>query len=225
MGYQQGGPLGSGSSWGGMSAHSASVYHRHIAGAQWATIIGELASTGSYVRGGGHGDIAFIAPSDEGSGGYEIGVVGTREEQQSSGGSDVDPSTLGHNFFWSHYIGPWNPKSFNGRWNYDVAPKSRLDNYAKKHDLAYDDAKVSGLGGVLFSTKAINADYDLAYGAFNLTLNRNSVSQSERAQGLVIGTLITIGALPKSFYYMGEANRRYTESNIRSGNWIWNLPH
>ncbi|GGH25204.1 hypothetical protein FAZ19_15820 [Sphingobacterium alkalisoli] len=63
MGYQHSGALGTASSWGGMSAHSASVYHRHIAGMQWATIIGELASTGSYKRGGGDG--GSLTPSNE----------------------------------------------------------------------------------------------------------------------------------------------------------------
>ncbi|GGH25237.1 hypothetical protein GCM10011418_33710 [Sphingobacterium alkalisoli] len=81
MGYQHSGALGTASSWGGMSAHSASVYHSHIIGMQWAAIIGEVGSTGSYVRGG---------TSNDG----DINVTGgnspTDQQQTSSGqGKDV----------------------------------------------------------------------------------------------------------------------------------------
>jgi len=74
-------------------------------------------------------------------------------------GNDVDPKTLGHNLFWSNYTGPWNPKSYNGGWNYKKAPSDRADIAAFTHDKAYDKIGIKGAGGVFFDTRAINADY------------------------------------------------------------------
>lgn len=48
--------------------------------------------------------------------------------------SDVNPSTLVRNIFYSNYIGPWNPKDRDGNWLYKPAAKGMIDLFARKHD-------------------------------------------------------------------------------------------
>ena len=104
------------------------------------------------------------------------GDPGGKKKTNANQGGDCcktgnDQSTLGHNIFYSNYIGPWNPKDNNGNWTYKPFPLSLLDAYARDHDRAYDKARVAGFSGVVFSTKTIGADYTLVGNAFDITFN------------------------------------------------------
>jgi hypothetical protein len=127
------------------------------------------------------------------------------EKKTSTGTADphaVDPSTVEQNVFNSNYIGPRNPKQNNGDWSYKPAPTSLLDAFAERHDLAYDQAHVSGITGVLFSTQTIGADYRLVSNAFNVGIGPLSMLSSpiERLKGIAVGTFIGVVALPKTIF-------------------------
>ena len=115
--------------------------------------------------------------------------------------NDVNRTSLGHNLFWTNYIGPWNPKSYNGKWSYAPNPVNRADFYARNHDRAYDRLKISGAGGLFFSTKSIGADYTLVGHELALCLNPvNGATGVERIEGLIVGEGIAAFALPKTIF-------------------------
>jgi hypothetical protein len=116
--------------------------------------------------------------------------------QQQNGGSNVDPSTLGHNIFWSNYIGPWNPKDFNGDWNYDAAPKNAADLNAFIHDKGYDRFRAEGLGGVLLDRRVISIDERFISGQWQVMTGRG-YSLTERFQAGVSGAFIDGATMPK----------------------------
>lgn len=121
--------------------------------------------------------------------------------------NDVDSRTLGGNIFWTNYTGPWNPKSNNGNWNYQVAPTNRADLGAMRHDLAYDKIGITGASGLFLDTRAIKADYTLVQYELSLSLNWfNGATSIERLEGGAIGLGIGLFALPKTIVYgIGQA--------------------
>ena len=73
--------------------------------------------------------------------------------------SDIDPSTLGGNLYWSHYIGGNNPKTYDKKGTYKVTPKYLAGYPAIGHDRRYDNLEVAGLSGLFKDQRAIGADY------------------------------------------------------------------
>lgn len=116
-------------------------------------------------------------------------------------GYNLDPSTVGHNYFSSVYIGPDNPMSYNRlKYYYNVAPKNRADAGARQHDLGYDAVHATGVSGVLFDTSALPADYNLIGYEFGLGANPyNGATTTERKQGFMISIGIGLAIIPKLF--------------------------
>ncbi|MBL7712498.1 MAG: hypothetical protein JNL13_08550 [Chitinophagaceae bacterium] len=83
-------------------------------------------------------------------------------------GSMLDPKTLNRNWFSSSYIGPYNPKDYKGKDNYDYIPKSLGEYPAISHDKSYEKVGAYGITGVLFDTRTINADLQLFVESFGM---------------------------------------------------------
>ena len=105
----------------------------------------------------------------------------------------------------------------------------KVDALAKQHDISYDAANTSGLSGVLFSFKTIDADYILVYNGFKVTNAGAKASTKEEVEGATEGLVIGFFALPKTLVatplYMSSGNSAYEQSNNMRGDWISNLPH
>lgn len=129
---------------------------------------------------------------------------GGNSNTTTGNGYDLDPSTVGHNYFSSVYIGPDNPISYNRRkYYYDIAPRDRADAAARQHDLGYDAVKATGISGVLFDTDALPADLKLIGSAFSLFANPfNGATLSERTQGFLIYQGIGTAIAPKAIIYL-----------------------
>jgi RHS repeat-associated protein len=111
----------------------------------------------------------------------------------------LNPSTVGKNLFGSNYIGPNNPKSYNGNWNYDPAPTDQLDLAAMRHDLAYDGFHTSGALGLFFSPATIGSDYRLARESFEIWGSLGPYqNQMLQIKSVTVGTAIGLSALPKT---------------------------
>jgi len=74
----------------------------------------------------------------------------------------LDPGTLYKNWlFNTTYIGPNNPKCYDGKWSYDYLPKNISEYPAIAHDKAYDQIGIEGIWPALTDTRAIDADLKL----------------------------------------------------------------
>ncbi len=69
----------------------------------------------------------------------------------------LNPETLNKNFLDSNYIGPKNPKKYNGESDYSIEP-TEIEVPAFIHDQDYDRIGAVGAKGLLFNRKTINAD-------------------------------------------------------------------
>uniref|UniRef100_A0A0N4ZEC0 RHS repeat-associated core domain-containing protein n=1 Tax=Parastrongyloides trichosuri TaxID=131310 RepID=A0A0N4ZEC0_PARTI len=128
--------------------------------------------------------------------------VGQRMQKQQNGGdpNSVDPSTLGRNLFGSHYIGPWNPKTYGGEWDYSVAPKNAADRNGLIHDRAYDDLGIEGASGLFLSKQAIPADKRFVSNQMSIMMNA-WYPMDVRFQAGVSGFILGGAATPKITVY------------------------
>jgi len=125
--------------------------------------------------------------------------------------TSVNPSSLGHNIFYSNYIGPWNPVSYNGHWNYQAAPINRADLGALRHDKGYDKLGITGASGVFFNISALPYDEQLVKYEYGLFSNpNNGATFTERMEGLAVGEGIGISIIPKQIY---NAINQYFQSS------------
>lgn len=138
--------------------------------------------------------------------GVLIGEKGNDDDANQGGpgphnGYDLNPNSVGHNYFSSVYIGPNNPVSYNGlKYYYNIAPKNRAD--ARLHDLGYDAVHAKGVASVFFDTDALPADFKLIGNEFSLGANPfNGATYTERAQGFLISIGIGIAIIPKAIIY------------------------
>ena len=102
--------------------------------------------------------------------------------------NSVNAETLHKNMFGSSYIGPNNPKDYNGNDLYQYKPVwSPTEMAAFKHDLSYDALGARGIGGALSpSTKC--ADMQLIYDCQQVLKNPNSSPQEKsRAKKIITG--------------------------------------
>lgn len=136
---------------------------------------------GSFIEGemsaGGHGKL-----SDGSTLADELTIVGTKRKgedfkngyadksfqnfyhgvQRSLTPDALDPRTVGKQFFGFGgltYPGPSNPKKYSGSDDYSYIPKRPEEFPAITHDLAYNDLKIRGAGGLFTAKSAIPADY------------------------------------------------------------------
>ena len=137
-----------------------------------------------------------------------LGVDGANQGGPGDGpgphnGYDLNPNSVGHNYFSSVYIGPNNPVSYNGlKYYYNIAPKNRADAGARSHDLGYDAVHAKGVAGVFFDTDALPADFKLIGNEFSLGANPfNGATYTERGQGFLISIGIGIAIIPKAIIY------------------------
>ena len=102
--------------------------------------------------------------------------------------NSANAETLHKNMFDSSYIGPDNPKNYNGKDSYQYKPIwSPTEMAAYTHDLEYDALGAKGVGGALSpSTKC--ADVQLIYNCKQVLKDPNSSPQEKnRAKKIIAG--------------------------------------
>ena len=102
--------------------------------------------------------------------------------------NSTNGETLHKNMFGSSYIGPDNPKDYNGKDSYQYKPTwSPTEMAAYTHDLEYDALGAKGIGGALSpSTKC--ADMQLIYNCQQVLKNPNSSpNEKSRAKKIIAG--------------------------------------
>ena len=103
--------------------------------------------------------------------------------------ASVNAETLHNNMFGSSYIGPNNPKDYNGKDNYDYKPIwSPTEMAAYRHDKAYDAVGAKGLPGALLNQRTKCADQYLIYECKNIAKDpKMNASERSRARKIAFG--------------------------------------
>ncbi|MDD4210521.1 MAG: RHS repeat-associated core domain-containing protein [Bacteroidales bacterium] len=83
----------------------------------------------------------------------------------------INAETLHNNFFGTSYIGPNNPKDYNGDDNYDYIPRNPSEMPAFRHDQAYDAIGTAGIKGALLDLRTLKADYRLIKECWDISKN------------------------------------------------------
>ncbi len=101
----------------------------------------------------------------------------------------VNAESLHNNYFGSSYIGPDNPKDYNGKDNYDYQPTwSPTEMAAYHHDMAYDAVGAEGVSGALFDQRTKCADRCLINECKKIAKDPNvNTSERRRARRIAFG--------------------------------------
>jgi hypothetical protein len=111
----------------------------------------------------------------------------------------VNAETLHKNFFGTSYIGPTNPKDYNGNDNYDYIPRNPSEMPAYRHDIAYEAIGTAGITGALLDLRTLKADYRLVKESWDISRNpampakdRNIARKTAIGFGTVMGIKIKL---------------------------------
>ncbi|WP_215239419.1 hypothetical protein [Dyadobacter helix] len=112
----------------------------------------------------------------------------------------LNPRSIGHNYLWTTYNGPNNPKKYSGKDDYSYLPRNPVELAGYTHDKYYDSKGVHGAEGLFTSKEVIGADW-----RFVLTQNMNAANSALdpisriKAAGFAVG--LGIFAAPKTVFY------------------------
>jgi hypothetical protein len=122
-------------------------------------------------------------------------------------GSDLDPSTIGHNLLWLSYPGGNNPRTYSGDYTYSYVPENAAEYPAIGHDRRYDKLGISGLNGLLTDQRACGADMRYVLENMAITYSPTSYySLTERVDALILGTGLGLMSLPKTLLQLAKPN-------------------
>jgi RHS repeat-associated protein len=153
-----------------------------------------------YGVGGGSSDGDIAGDSNKGGKKAPMGPFTSDEVDNALVESDPsDPATQGKNLLGTNYLGPNNPKTKSGDWDYKPNPKNRADANGLIHDKAYDKLRIVGASGLFFSTSAIPADSRFVAAQLSLTFSKDA-TLSERVQASVSGNALGAAMMPKVGY-------------------------
>jgi RHS repeat-associated protein len=124
----------------------------------------------------------------------------------------LDKSTLFQNIFDLTYPGGNNPKSYDGKPNYDFIPTSLAEYPAIGHDRRYDRLGTAGAAGLFFDTKAIGADWQFV--KEQLFIASLPISKKDRLNAMILGIGLGACALPKTLYQHAKGIRGKYETSF-----------
>ena len=115
--------------------------------------------------------------------------------------TQVNPSTLGRNWFGLHYPGSNNPLKYNEDYDYSVEPKDISGYPAIGHDRRYDNLKITGKEGLFLDMRAIGADWQFVKEELSIAFGINTPMKS-RAYAYVFGMGLAYAVYPKTMYHI-----------------------
>ena len=91
----------------------------------------------------------------------------------------LDPKTLHNNLMKTSYTGGNNPKSYNGKDNFEYKSRNLSERFSMTHDQQYAALKAEGLKGVFGTTDTWKADLQLAFSnAVTVPINPDPIDRA-----------------------------------------------
>jgi len=117
--------------------------------------------------------------------------------------SDLDPSTVGQNYFGGTFSGGNNPRDFGGRETFKYTPDKPFDPAAIGHDKRFDNLGAAGAASLFTDTRTIGADWLFVAQELKVSL-RNDISNDDRTKAYMIGTGLGFASSWKTIYRLNN---------------------